>query len=250
VDILDLITDTDAEPRPRRIVLYGTHGIGKSTFAACAPDPIFVRTEDGLRDIKGAKTFPLCTSIGDVFEQVAALQRGNHNFKTFALDSADWAEQLIWKYVCESNSKQSMADFGFGKGYESAASTFRILLDEIGKLNEVGMTTVLIAHCKIERFENPATEAYDRYTPKLHKHIVGLFQEWADEVLFATYKVFTKKEGQGFDERRIAMGTGERVIYTTEKPSHMAKNRLALPEELPLAFSAYWEAVMTAKAAV
>ena len=37
--------------RPRRVMLYGTHGIGKSTFGAMAEKPIFVPTEDGLADI-------------------------------------------------------------------------------------------------------------------------------------------------------------------------------------------------------
>jgi len=34
-----------------RIFMYSTHGIGKSTFAANASDPIFICTEDGLGSI-------------------------------------------------------------------------------------------------------------------------------------------------------------------------------------------------------
>lgn len=251
MNFLDFITDTDAEPRPRRIMLYGTHGIGKSTWAACAPDPIFIRTEDGLRDIKGAKTFPLCKTIEDVFHQIEALKTGDHKFKTVAIDSADWLEQLIWKHLCAKGGKESLADFGFGKGYENAAAIFRAFLDELSELNEQrGMTAILIAHCSIVRFENPSTDAYDRYEPKLHKKTVGVVQEWADEVLFANYKVYTKTDGAGFDERKIATGSGERVIHTTEKPGHLAKNRLALPPELPMAFAAYWDAVKAANSRV
>ena len=36
---------------PRRTVIYGTHGIGKSTLAASWPNPVFVPTEDGIGDI-------------------------------------------------------------------------------------------------------------------------------------------------------------------------------------------------------
>ncbi len=32
-------------PSPRRVLLYGTQGIGKSTFAACAQKSVFVQTE-------------------------------------------------------------------------------------------------------------------------------------------------------------------------------------------------------------
>ena len=33
---------------PRRALLYGTHGIGKSTFGSMADKAIFIQTEDGL----------------------------------------------------------------------------------------------------------------------------------------------------------------------------------------------------------
>ena len=36
---------------PPRILLYAPHGIGKTTFGAGAPKPIFIPTEDGLNDI-------------------------------------------------------------------------------------------------------------------------------------------------------------------------------------------------------
>jgi len=98
------------------------------------------------------------------------------------------------------------------------------------------LTAILIAHAKIERYENPATDAYDRYTPRLYKTSAALIQEWADEVFFATYRVYTAK---GEDERIRAAGRGERVVYTTERPSHLAKNRLGLTDELPLVWSEY-----------
>lgn len=46
------------QPMPPRLVLYGTEGIGKSSFAAQVPRPIFVPTEDGLDEIVCDK-FPL-----------------------------------------------------------------------------------------------------------------------------------------------------------------------------------------------
>ena len=33
---------------PPRIVMYGVGGVGKSTFAASAPNPIFIPVEDGI----------------------------------------------------------------------------------------------------------------------------------------------------------------------------------------------------------
>lgn len=226
-------------------MLYGTHGIGKSTFGACAPSPIFIRTEDGLQDID-TSAFPLATHISDVFQAVQELRSQPHDFKTLVLDSADWTEKLIHKQVCEQHGKDAITDISFGKGYGSAATMFGLLLEELGKLStQCGMLTIFLAHCQIEKFENPQTESYDRYTPKLHKSINGTIQEWCDEVLFCSYKVYTKETEEGFNKtRNRAIGGGERVIYSTEKPSHLAKNRITgMPEEFPLSFVNYWQYV-------
>ena len=103
-----------------------------------------------------------------------------------------------------------------------------------------GMTAILIAHARIERFENPETESYDRYVPRLHRLASQVLQEWCDEVMFATFKVYTKQTDEGFDRKRNqGIGTGERVLRTVERPSHLAKNRLGLPEEMPLDWNVY-----------
>jgi hypothetical protein len=102
------------------------------------------------------------------------------------------------------------------------------------------MTIVLIAHAKIEKFENPETVPYDRYSPRLHKLASALVQEWCDEVLFATYRVHTIKVADGFDKaKHNGVGTGERIIRTTERPSHVAKNRLNMPDEIQLDWREY-----------
>ncbi|MCA9277240.1 MAG: AAA family ATPase, partial [Phycisphaerales bacterium] len=36
---------------PRRVMLYGVHGVGKSTFGAMAETPVFITTEEGTNDI-------------------------------------------------------------------------------------------------------------------------------------------------------------------------------------------------------
>ena len=35
-------------PRPQKIIVYGPEGIGKTTFAASFPDPVFIDTEGAL----------------------------------------------------------------------------------------------------------------------------------------------------------------------------------------------------------
>jgi hypothetical protein len=226
--------------KPRRVMLYGVHGIGKSTFGANGPKPVFIQTEDGLANIDCAR-FPLAQSFADVMQAVAELYTEPHEYWTVVVDSLDWLERLIWASVCEAKGKDSIEEFGFGKGYTFALDPWKQFLDGLDALrNDRQMMVVLLAHAKIERFENPETDSYDRYSPRLHKSASAMIQEWCDEVLFATYKVHTKQTDEGFDRTRTrAIGSGDRILRTTERPAHVAKNRLALPDELPLDFAAY-----------
>ena len=226
--------------QPRRVMLYGTHGIGKSTFGAMADKPIFVPTEDGLADID-CESFPLAKSFGDIMAALESLYSSDHQYKTVVIDSLDWLERLIWAEVCGDESVENIEKIGYAKGYTFAVDKWRMVLGALDALrSDRGMTVVLIAHAKIEKFENPETVPYDRYSPRLHKLASALVQEWADEVLFATYKVHTVKVAEGFNQaKHNGIGTGERIIRTVERPAHVAKNRLGLPEELPLDFRIY-----------
>ena len=228
------------KPAPRRVMLYGTHGIGKSSFAACSDKPIFIQTEDGLGEIHCVK-FPLAKTYDQVIQALSGLYLEKHPYRTLVIDSLDWLERLIWAEVCGKKKVENIEDIGYAKGYSFALTQWRDFIAGLEALrDEQGMTILLIAHAKIEKFENPETDSYDRYVPRLHKHAAALVQEWCDEVLFATYKVHTKQTDEGFNRKRTqGIGTGERVIRTQERPAHVAKNRLDLPEELPLDWNAY-----------
>lgn len=90
---------TGAKPGPRRMLVYGTAGIGKSTFATCAPSPIVIQTEDGLGEIDCHK-FPVASSLAAVPENLGALYAEDHPYRTVVIDSLDWLERLIWARVC------------------------------------------------------------------------------------------------------------------------------------------------------
>ncbi len=227
-------------PAPRRVMLYGTHGIGKSTFASCAPKPIFLQTEDGLGEIDCDK-LPLVTNFNEAMGALSELYTEKHPYQTVVVDSLDWLERQIWAEVCRKRNVENIEEIGYSKGYVFALTQWREFLEGLSALRaDRGMTAILIAHARIERFENPETESYDRYVPRLHKLAAAIVQEWCDEVLFATYKVYTKQSDEGFNRKRTqGVGSGERIIRTQERPAHVAKNRLNLPDELPLDWNAY-----------
>lgn len=227
--------------KPPRIFLYAVEGLGKTTFAANAPAPIFIQTEDGLGSLDAAR-FPMVESVDNVRQAIGALYTDPHDFQTVVLDSADWLEQIIAR---EIETKFEAKELAYGKGALKQAEVWQELLAGFNALrNDRGMSVILIGHCQIKRFDSPETEPYDRYTPKLQERSNALVREWADAVLFANYRTVVKKSEVGFN-KEVARGitTGERLLYTTEKPAYMAKNRYALPDSLPLSWDALSNAI-------
>lgn len=244
---LDTITGRPSL-RPPRVVIYGQDGVGKSTFAASAPAPIFVQTEDGLSTID-APRFPLATSFRQVLGQLDALAEGDHEYQTVCIDSLDWLERLIWAEVAAGEGKSNIEEIGFARGYKYALTQWADVLGNLNALRDRrGMAVVLIAHARIERFEDPEHDAYSRHVVALHRTAAGLVREWADDVLFASYQVHTRTSEEGFGKDRTrGVGTGARVIRTEERPAHQAKNRHGLPFEMPLSWAAYAEALTKTK---
>ena len=231
---------TSSTLRPPRILMHGVHGVGKTTFAAGADAPVVIMTEDGLGTLK-VPHFPLATSYADVVEALDALLNEEHAYSTVVIDSVDWLEPLVWAETCRRNGWASIEAPGFGKGYAEALTVWREYLDRLNTLRDRrGMAVVQIAHTDIKRFDSPEHEPYDRYVIKLQARAAALLQEHCDVVLFANYRMSIAKADVGFNKKVArALGSGERVLHTAERPAFLAKNRYGLPDTLPLDWKAF-----------
>lgn len=219
--------------KPQKVVVYGPEGIGKSTFAAQFPKPLFIDTEGSTSHLE-VDRLPRPTSWQMLKQYIKDLKSDTMGYHTLVIDTADWAERLCEEAICQSNGKVGIEDFGYGKGYTYVKEEFGRLLDSLSDLIDAGMNVVLTAHSIIRKFELPEeTGAYDRYELKLGQkagnQCAALAKEWADMVLFVNYKeiVITTK-----DNKKKVSG-GKRVMYTAHNPCWDAKNRHGLAEELP-----------------
>jgi len=241
---INLASLTRNSPKAPRIIIHGDPGTGKTTFAACAPKPVIIQTEDGLGNLD-ATAFPLATSFQDVLDAVTSLYAEEHEFKTCVVDSLDWLEPLIWQHVCQTHGKESIEAFGYGKGYVEALSVWRQFFDGITALRDSkGMTIIMTAHSEQRRVEDPMLPAFDTHDLKLHKRAAALAEEFADVILFAQMQTNTVTEDAGFNNKRTrAVTTGQRIMHTVGQPAFLAKNRYSLPSPLPLAWDAFADAM-------
>lgn len=218
---------------PPRICFYGVHGVGKSKLASRFPKPIFISTEDGLASLD-VTSFPRAKTIEDVASNIKSLIKEEHDFKTAVLDSADWTiEPLI---VSDIDSKYDEKAQAYGKGQMYVAEAFREILQGFDVLRKKrGMNIILLAHSAIVRFDDPRSEGYDRFQPKIPNRCNAILQEWCDVIAFAGYKVLIKKSDAGFNQQKArGVTTGERLLHFVEQPAFVAKNRYDMPEDIEL----------------
>jgi hypothetical protein len=237
---LSLVTK-GKQPKPTRLLLYGVEGVGKSSFAANAPNPIFICTESGTEQLDIAR-FPEPTTLGDVSASLRELAGGEHDYKTLVIDTLDRLEPLIWHEVISTHKDkrgrayESIADVPYGAGYDAALEHWRVLVSQFEYLrSKRGMGLVLIAHSAIKTFKNPEGEDFDRYGVKVHHKAGGLLREWCDDVLFAAYETYVAE----INGRSKGVSTGARVLHSQRSAAWDAKNRHDLPPTLPLDWQSY-----------
>lgn len=229
---------------PLKVVIYGPEGIGKTTFAAQFPSPLFIDTEGSTKDLD-VRRLPNPATWTMLLQEVDYVRQNPHLCGTLIIDTADWAEKLAIKHIVETKlvNKQGEAakgieDFGYGKGYTYLMEEYGRLLNLLSMVIEQGIGIVLTAHAAMRKFEQPdEMGSYDRWELKLEKKVAPIVKEWADMVLFANYKTYVVNvDNQGAAKGKNKAQGGQRVMYTSHHPAWDAKNRKGLPDELPFNF--------------
>ena len=221
--------------RPQKVVIYGPEGVGKSTLAGQSPDPVFLDTEGGTHHLDVAR-FDSATTWEEITASIGQLGKAEHPFRTLVIDTADWLEKRLAEHLCRKSNKESIEDFGYGKGWVILTEEFARFLNSLDALTARGMHIVFLAHATVKKFEAPdQAGSYDRFELKLSKQVAPLLKEWADVVLFANYVTRIAEKDTG---KTRGVGGKERVLYATHTAAYDAKNRHGLPDKLPFSMDA------------
>ena len=229
---------TGVSKAPPRILMYGSEKVGKTTLAANAPNPIFLRTEDG--EGKLDMTSWDLKSFDDFIQAITVLSNEKHEFQTIVIDTIDWFEPMIFAQVIKDRPQNekgktvtNIDDYGYGKGYMYAMDYWSQVIEALNYIrNERNMMIILLAHTHIKSYSPPDSEAYDRFTLKMNEKASEKLMEFVDCIFFARKKVFLREDDKG---KNKAVGTGDgREIMTESLPSFRAGNRYNLPASIPL----------------
>lgn len=234
---------------PHLVLIYGQPSVGKSSFAANAPKPIFLDVEGGTRNLNVTRApEKYTTSWAGALAFLNALLLEPHDYKTLAIDSLDWLEPMVWQHVCKENDWVSIESPGYGKGYVAALAEWNRLKATLINLRQKrGMNIVLIAHAHVKTINDPTLDAaYDRFQMKLNDKATALFREFVECLLFARFETFVKQSKSG---KGKAFGDGTRVMLTENRPAFDAKNRFNLPFEMTLDWSEFEKACQSGPSA-
>lgn len=231
--------------------------MGKSTFGASFPNPVFLQAsgETGLEALirtgqlpETLARFPEAQTWEELTSGVRTLTDEDTPYKTLVVDTLNGAEKLLHEHECATvyeGNRRKFADYGAGE--RTSAPKMNAFLASLDTLRrDRKMTVVLLAHSRIKEVKNPEGDNYDHYEPDLTKEGSATVLRWSDALLFMNFFIVVKDDkGRGGDQR---------VLHCERRAAYEAKNRLGLPATINLgatkeaAWAAFCEALKSGKA--
>jgi hypothetical protein len=247
--MLEDATAAPAGKSPLILTICGDAGSGKTSLAATFPNPFIIRTQGEAmpRDIATDKApkglAPLGgkrAKVGDVdiwdeselFDQLMALLREDHDFQTLIVDSVTGLEALFVDNILAVQPPKQRTMNSAGSGYGSAWDMVAAKHSRVKKAAELlrdrkGMNVVFICHVDVNRMDPPEGEAYTKYDLQLHKKTAPIYTNNVDVVGMVKQETIVMEGGK-------AKSTGARLLSVAMTPANVSKNRLGIEKDLPV----------------
>lgn len=232
---------------PIIITVAGEAGVGKTSFAATFPKPIFIQAEKGMQSIPHATrppAFPALeshTDLGNLWQDLAALLQDEHDYKTLVIDSVTALETLFIDHVVKTDSKgaKSLAEAGggYGAGYQIVASNHvRVRKYAEALRQKRGMNVVFISHTDIETIDPPDGTPYSKLSLRLNKRSMQPYVDNVDAVMLIALQSYSRAAAKKNNEDRAKVfSDGTRIITMHASAAHVSKNRFGITEDIILA---------------
>jgi hypothetical protein len=226
------------QQREPRVLLYSADGVGKTRFAAGAPDPFFLDVNRGSFAYDVKRVVPETWS--ETLEWIGAVETGKVKCKTLVVDSISDLEHLGNTEFFPGTTIDKW-DGGYGRGEGYALTRWRELIAALERVWLTGKAIILIGHMQVKRFDAPDGPGYERYQVSAREKIAGALRQWTDYVFFAREDAIQQKVAGG-EIKTVTSGT--RWIYTQRSPAFDAKSRgtTLFPDRVLLSWDAFAQA--------
>ncbi len=241
-----------AENTGERIIAYGSGGVGKSTLASLAPNPVFIPLSDGSKGVRkpngeaidrvsGIETFQ---DLRDALAEPSLWEP----YDTIVLDDLSALEVLIEPYIFDNFSLPgkgagkagSIRDYGYD-GMSHLVEVFRLFIADMDNLVYRNKHFFGIAHSQLVKIASAESFDYTEGGPNLpHNNqysVRNTLFNWADHVVSIDFvdRIITK----GKNDKLGKIEAGEdRAIFTQKSVQYLRKSRqlgssgVSLPPEI------------------
>ena len=211
----------------KRILIHADSGMGKTTLASLAPNPVFIGLDKGG---VGIKTYQRVDGVENYVDVRSALQADIYGeYETVVVDTVtlleEWAEQHVLNTITNDNGEKmsSIVKYGWSNGYKHLYDMMKLVLQDTDSLVRKGKNIILIAQSTPHNVPNPGGEDFIRQGPRLvsrkNANIEAMYCEWAEQIFHIGYQFLN------VDKKKKATGSGGRAIFVHPEPHFRAKSR-------------------------
>ena len=233
IDIFNLQPTTiSRDLKGKYICLFGKPKVGKTTFAAQAPNNLLLAFEKGYNAISGIKAQDInrWADFKMVLKQLERLE-AQEMYDTVTIDTVGIMWEMCEQYICAQNQVTSIGDIPWGKGYSLCKREFESCLRKITML---GYGLIIIAHVD-KRIEKKDDESeIEIVSPAIPKRAYEIVNQLVDIIGYIDVV---------YDDD----GSSKRILCTRSTPTVMAGSRFPyLPPKIPFGYKELTNAVADA----
>lgn len=208
-----------------RLLLYGPPKIGKTALASGFPNTVFAATEKGYKSLK---IYKKDIEDWDMFKDfINDIVKGNHDFRTVVIDTADLLFDKCSQAVCERLGIEHESEAEWGRGWTATKEEFT---RTINKLMQSRYGVIFISHTKGDKITTKVEEI-TKTVPTLNNQARKILLPLVDTIGCMRYKTYKFKES---GKKKVKY---EERLIVSFKPSESieAGDRTGLlPSELKL----------------
>ncbi len=194
----------------RFLCIYGAEKVGKSTFGAKLPRPLFCNFEVGTNYLP---VKPVNIDKWSTFKQVLRQleqPKAHDYYDTVVIDTVSEAYNSCEQFICAQNGVQKIGDIPYGRGY---ADTKREFENALRKITMLGFGLCCICHAEKKTIPGPNETTLETVQPAMPSRAADVVNRMVDIIAYID---------QQFDEH----GESIRRFITRRTPTVLAGSRL------------------------